>query len=156
MSAIIRAFRIPLDVELSSTPLLDNECNRILFNYLLDVSTDSTFSLLILQALIEERRSVHRERYNKNQRQCCLKVGDVVKAHVQVQYQRECGTVGKFSYRDRGPFVITQDLGNNSFEVRRYDELSSTVRKYKNSELYLLLPALFPSIGTGYYRSTLS
>ena len=42
-------------------------------------------------------------------------------------------------------FVITQDLGNNSFEVRRYDEASSAVRKYKNAKFYLLPHVLSPS-----------
>ena len=147
VAAIGRTFRFPLDVELSPTPLLNNECNSTLFNYMWDVSTDSTFSLSILQVLIEERRAAHRERHNTNRIQCSLKVGDVVKAHVQVQSQAESGTVGKLSYCARGPFVIIQDLGNTSFEVRRYYEPSSAVRKYKNTELYLLPPALFPSEG---------
>ena len=145
VAAIGRMFRFPLDVELSPTPLLNNERNSTLFNYLRDVSTDSTFSLSILQVFIEERRAAHRERHNINCIQCSLKVGDAVKAHVQVQSQPESVTVGKLSYRARGPFIITQDLGDNSFEVRRYDEPSSAVRKYKNTEIYLLPPVFFPS-----------
>ena len=84
MASIGRTFRFPLDVELSPTTLLNNECNSTLFNYLWGVSIDSTFSLSILQVLIEERRAAHRERHNTNRIQCSLNVGDVVKANVQV------------------------------------------------------------------------
>ena len=38
-----------------------------------------------------------------------------------------------------------KDLGNNSFEVQRYGEEGSATRKYKNTELYLLPLAVFPS-----------
>ena len=73
-----------------------------------------------------------------------MKVGGVVKAHVQVQSRADTGVVGKLSYRARGPFVIITDLCNGSFEVQRYGDSASTIRKYKNTELYLLPPALFP------------
>ena len=116
-----------------------------LFNYLRDVSTDSTFSLSILQVLIEERRTAHRDRQNRGKVQCSLKIGDVVKAHVQVQSRADACIVGKLSYRARGPFIINKVLGGSSFEVQRYDEPNSAPRKYKNTELYLLPLALFPS-----------
>ena len=47
------------------------------------------------------------------------------------------------------PIFITADLGRNSFEIHRYDEPTSAKRKYKNCELYLLPPALFPSAPLG-------
>ena len=53
--------------------------------------------------------------------------------------------VSKLSYRVKGPFIITKDLGHNSFEVQRYDKPTSAKRKYKSPELYLLPPALFSS-----------
>ena len=75
---------------------------------------------------------------------CTLKFGDVVKAHVQVQSRSDMGVVGKLSYHARGPFIIITDLGNGSFEVQRYGDSASATRIYKNTELYLLPPALFP------------
>jgi len=54
------------------------------------------------------------------------------------------GVVSKLSYRAKGPFSITADLGKNSFEVQQYDDPSSSKRKYKNTDIYLLPPALFP------------
>ena len=75
---------------------------------------------------------------------CNPKVDDIVKAHIQVQPRTETEVVGKLSYCAKGLFIITWDVGGNSFEVRRYAPKSST-RKYKNTELYLLPPALFSS-----------
>ena len=74
-----------------------------------------------------------------------MKVGDIVKAYVQVQSNAAMGVVGKLSYKAKGPFIISADLGKNSYEVKHYDNPSSTTRKYKGTELYLLPPALFPS-----------
>ena len=57
----------------------------------------------------------------------------------------ETGLVRKLSYQTRDPFIITRDLGMNSFEVQRYGEVDSVKRKYKNTELYVIPSALFPS-----------
>ena len=65
MAAIGHNFRFPLDVSLSPTPILNTETNSSLFNYLRDVSTFSNFLLSILQILIEERRTAHKDRKNK-------------------------------------------------------------------------------------------
>ena len=69
-----------------------------------------------------------------------------MKAYVQVQFRTDTGLVGKLSYRAKGSYIITKDLGNNPFKVQRYSDESSATRKYKNTELYLLPPALFPSV----------
>ena len=127
--SVCQIFRFPLDVDLSPSPTLNTETNSVLFQYLRDVSTDSTFSLSILQVLIDERRQFHRDRHNKGKIGCTLKVGDVVKAHVQVQSRADTGIVSKLAYRARGPFIITKDLGNNSFEVQRYGNADSAIRK---------------------------
>ena len=70
----------------------------------------------------------------------------MVKTHVQVQSQVDMDLVVKLSYCARGTYIITKDLGNNSFEVQRYGEEGSATRKYKNTELYLLPPDLFPFV----------
>ena len=68
-----------------------------------------------------------------------------MKAHVQFNSVVSKGVVSKLSYKAKGPFVVTNDLGNNSFEFQSYDDPTSSKRNYKNTELYLLPPALFPS-----------
>ena len=50
----------------------------------------------------------------------------------------------KISYQARGPFQIVKILGNNSYEVKRYNKTDSAVQKYKGSKLYLLPPAILP------------
>ena len=145
MAAIGRILRFPLDVDFSPTPILNTETNSTLFNYLRDVSIDYTFSLSNLQLLIEEQRKSYQQCQNKDKSACTLIVGYVVKAHVQVQPQAETGVVDKLGCCTRGPFVITTDLGNGSFEVQRYSNSTSAIGKYKNTKLHLLPPALFPS-----------
>ena len=86
-----------------------------------------------------------RGKQNEGKQECNLKVGNVVKAHAQVQSIDKRGIVGKLSYRAHCPFVVTADLWHSSFEVQRYNEPTSTKSKYKNCELYLLSPVLFPS-----------
>ena len=68
-----------------------------------------------------------------------------MKAHVQVQSKLDNGEVGKLSYRARGPFQIIEDLGSDSYHVKRHNNANSVVRKDKGTELYLLPPAIFPS-----------
>ena len=89
----------------------------------------------VLQLLVSDCRAAHREIHNAGKLSCNLKVGDAVKAHVQVNSVASKGVVSKLSYRAKGPFAITADLGHNSFEVQRYDNPSSAKRKYKNTEL---------------------
>ena len=71
-------------------------------------------------------------------------MGDIVKAHVQVQSNAAKGQVGKLSYQARGPFNIESDLGHQSFEVQKLDKPTAATRKYKSADLYLLPPSLFP------------
>ena len=55
-----------------------------------------------------------------------------MKAHIQVHSRTESGIIGKLSYRDRGTFIITKNLGNSLFEIKRYGTTNTTPRKYKN------------------------
>ena len=48
------------------------------------------------------------------------------------------------SYQARRPFQIKSVLGNNSYEVKLYNKLKSSTRKYKGTDPYLLLPSIFP------------
>ena len=75
-----------------------------------------------MHALLEERRTYMRDKNNANKKECNLHVGDVVKAHVQTQYIAKRGIVRKLSYGAKGPFIITTDLGQGSYEVQRYDD----------------------------------
>ena len=126
-----------MDIELQPSPELNDENNSVVFQYLRDVSCDSTFAQSVLSVLIEERREYHQNRMNKSKCDIPFKVGDAVKAHVQVQSNSASGTVKKLSYQAKGPFIITKVLDHGSYEVQQYNDPSSKKRKYKSSELYL-------------------
>ena len=74
-----------------------------------------------------------------------LKIGDIVRYHVQVQYNSDNVTVKKLSYQVCRPFKIIEDIGHNSLHVQPLDDDNGSIRKYKDTELYLLPPALFLS-----------
>ena len=77
--------RLPLDFKIIQTPTTLNQVNSGMYDYLRHISNDSTFATSTLQILIEERQTVHRERWNQNRSSPKFKVGDAFKAHVQVQ-----------------------------------------------------------------------
>ena len=145
IAAVRREFRFPLDIELLDQPSINNKEHSALFNYLRNISCNSQFFIFVLQTLIEERCSIHRERWNKNREAYKFNKGDVVKVHVHIQSKLDNGEVGKLSYRARGPFQIIEDLGSDSYHVKRYNDASTAVSKYKGTDLYLMPPAIFPS-----------
>jgi len=67
-----------------------------------------------------------------------------VKANVQINSVADKGVVSKLSYKVKGLFTITANLGHHSFEVQPYGDTKAAKHKYKNTELYLLPPSLFP------------
>ena len=149
IAAVGREFRFLLDVELASAPTINTSNQSALFWYLWDVSTNSTFAQSILQVLIKEQQTAHCDRHNKNKIQPNFKTGDVVKAHVQVKSNIATGEVAKLSYQAQGPFQITKELGQNSYQVQKYNEPNSATRKYKATELYLLPPSIYPAEPNG-------
>ena len=104
---------------------------------------DSTFTTAVLQLIVEERRTAHRKHWNNGKEPQLFLVVDVVKAHVQFQSKYDTVEVKKMSYQARRPFQIKSVLGNNSYEVKLYNKLKSSTRKYKGTDLYLLPPAIF-------------
>lgn len=143
--AVGHEFRFPLDLQFANAPPLNLE-NKELFEYLQQMGQESQFATQTLQILIEDRREAHRNRVNASKSTSChLKIGNIIKAHVQVQSNFEKGEVKKLSYSARGPFTIVEDLGHGSFLVQPYGKPDAAKRKYKSTELYLLPPAIFPS-----------
>ena len=69
----------------------------------------------------------------------------MAKAYIQVQSKLDNGEVGEFSYRAHGSFQIIEDLGSDSYHVKRYNDANSEVRKYKGTYLFILLSAIFPN-----------
>ena len=134
-----------MDFDLNVAPSI--KCNNqfVLYTYLRDASNDSQFAVSVLQVLIKEQQSAHRSRWNTDRVTKLFQVNDLVKAHVQVQYNASKGEVKKLPYQAKGYFQIKKILNGNSYLVQHYNNTSSAFRKYKGSELYLLLPSLFPN-----------
>ena len=61
VAAVGNHFKFPMDVQLNKTPELNDTDHSALYNYLRDVSFDSTFAMSVLQVLIEEHRTAHRD-----------------------------------------------------------------------------------------------
>ena len=110
-----------MDVKLYPTLILNDAGQSALYTYLKDLSIDSQFATAVRQVLVEERRTAHRERYNSQRAAKSFRVGDVVKAHVQVHYNATTDIVGKLSYQGRSPYQIKEFLNANSYLVQRYN-----------------------------------
>ena len=66
LTVVGRHCKFTLDVKLSPNPTLNDEDQSALYIYLRDVSIDSNFASSVLQVLIEERRTAHRDRWSSN------------------------------------------------------------------------------------------
>ena len=117
LAVVGRHFEFPIDVKLSPNPTLNDVDQSALYVYLRDVSIYSKFATFVLQILIEERQTAHRNRSNSQRAAKSFHVGDVVKAHVQMHSNSVKGIVGKKSYQGRGPFQIKEVLEASSYLV---------------------------------------
>ena len=97
LATVGREFRMFGDIHLQPTPNLNKEQNSELYNYLCQMSNDSSFATLVIQILAEERRAAHRERHNNPKKKQIFKVGDAVTAIITVQSKSDSGTVAKLS-----------------------------------------------------------
>ena len=129
---------------MAGPPTLNPSNQSAVYKYLRDVSNDSNFATSVLQVLIEERRTAHRNRWNTDRTPKFFEIGDVINEYVQVQSNLKTGCVKKLLFQARGPFQIVEKLEGDSYTVQRYDDKDAHLRKYKSSELYLLLPNIFP------------
>ena len=85
-----------MDIDLSAAPNINYNNQSALYKYLRDVSNDSQFAISVLQVLIEERQTAHCSRWNKDRAVKMFQIGDVVKAHVQVQSNSSTGAVKNY------------------------------------------------------------
>ena len=134
LAAIGREFRFNIDVEISATPTINPTTNSGIYNYLCGISNDALFAQEELKILIEELHTLYRECHNSNITPTKeFKVGDIVKANVQVQSNSDYGTINKLIYQVHGPFKIIEEPGNNPFHVQRLDDNNGTIRKYTDT-----------------------
>ena len=99
MAALGQELRLPLDVELSPTPTLNDCQNTNLHEYLRNMSSSRPFATAIMQILAEEQQTAHHNRINNSKTKQQIQVGDAITARVTVQSQANNGTVKKLSYQ---------------------------------------------------------
>ena len=95
-------------MELLTTPTFNPANNKSLFQYLLDIFMNDPFAISVLKVLIEEMRSTHRKSCKKINQQQVFKVGDIIKAHIQVQSKEETREVKKLSSKSQGLLQVKQ------------------------------------------------
>jgi hypothetical protein len=144
VAALGREFKFPLDLRLADAPLpVDGDLSE-LHSFLRIHQRDARVAAEILQIIIEDRRSYHRERMNHDRDQVLFHVDDVVMVRVQVQSNAQLDRVAKLSYRLRGPMIIKEVLGHGAYSVARFDNSDGPRRKYHAQDLSLLPPVLWP------------
>eukprot|EP00978_Attheya_sp_CCMP212_P008208 scaffold19187_cov69-Attheya_sp.AAC.2 len=143
--AIGHQLKFPLDIDLAPIPRLIANAAQPVVEYVRNLSRDVAFSRELIRILLEDRRTVHRERVNEGRHIVLYKIGDTVMARVQVASNATAGTVGKLTYRSHGPFEIVEDLLSfGAYTVRPLGKPDTATRKYHSANLYLLLPGILP------------
>ena len=58
-----------------------------------------------------------------------------MKGRIQVQSKLDNEKIGKLSYIGCGVLQIIEDLGSDSYYIKRYNDSNSAIRKYKGTHL---------------------
>ena len=74
LAAVGRHFKFPMDIDLNAAPNINCNNQSALYICLRDISSDSLFATSVIQVLIEERRTAHRSRWNKDRAENCYKL----------------------------------------------------------------------------------
>lgn len=78
------------------------------------------FDMSILQILVEDRQTTHREYSNTKRNIVRLKSNDIVVARTEVQSDKAKGKVAKLSYHVSGSFRILRYTGQSSYTIQQY------------------------------------
>ena len=139
-----RVFRFPVDIHLAALPAPCDDAALSVQRYLTNSDGNSQLSRRILAILNDDRRTAHRERINASRTEITFQVGDIVTARVQTQSNSSKGTVGKLTYKARGPFRVVEVLGHGSYRVQPYKDSDAPLLQYKGSCLFPLPPSIRP------------
>ena len=83
---------------------------------------------------------------------CNLKVGDVIKAHIQVNSVADEVLFSKISYKEKGPFSITADLVHHIFELQLYNDTNTAKTQIQKHRIVSPSPFFIFSAPAGYNR----
>ena len=129
VTAVSWEFRFLLDIKIIQTPTTLDQGDSGMYEYIRHVWNNSQFGTSILHILAKERRTAHRDRWNKNRSCPKFKFGDAVEAHVQVQSKSDTGEVAKLGYMAWVTFHIKNVLGKISYEFQSNNDPTSGISK---------------------------
>ncbi len=145
--AVGRPFRFPIDVSLTIPPDLptSEDATVKVYDYIRLGQAQSVFAQGVLRLITEDRRVHAAEQVNMTRQPIPFHVNDIVAVKVQVNSNKDTGTVAKLSFQRRGPFVIVGSAERGAYTVRYlYGPPNGPTRKYRGEDLNLLPPALYP------------
>jgi hypothetical protein len=114
--AMGREFRFPFDLTFdadspAASPLPD--ASTAILDYIKQTSTHVDFARRVVELVIADRRTAHRDRVNEGRSAPSFKIDDLVLVRVQVQSNAELHRVAKLSYQVRGPFrIVSHSAGS--------------------------------------------
>ena len=113
-----REYNFPIDFATDTTFSTDNSPKAI-FKYTKKLVQILQQSREIYKILIDEHRSMHRDLRNSEVKfNRTFEVGDTVFARRQIQSNKAKGLVDKSQFASIGPWRITNDLKNGSYEIQ--------------------------------------
>ena len=101
---IERELRFPLDIDLSGLPPIVSNNSESVVSYLRLIDSNRNFASAILKIIIENRRTVHTERFNNIRIIVIMLSGDLFMASTTVQSDKANDKVAKICYAVRGSF----------------------------------------------------
>ena len=106
--------------------------------------TDSSrhFSSVILNIIIEDRRTPHVERINNTRNLVVLKPGDIVMGRTAIQSDKKKEKVAKLSYAVRGPYQAIRATNHGRYFKRKLHRPDSPELKFMAYDLYPLPSSL--------------
>jgi hypothetical protein len=143
--AVGREYRFPFDFEYVASPRITNNNAAAVHEYLTLARNNGRFAIEIVKLLLEEKRTVAREKINEGRHVVSYNIGDLVTVRVQVKSNSSRNQVAKLQYKSKGPFVVKEISGYGSYMLQRWNKESSALQKYHGSDMYLLPPCLQPS-----------
>ena len=132
--AIGRILRFSIDCDPALVPTVEDLSSTVV-QFLMLSSHRRTTSSSVLRFLLDDRRSVHRERVNASRNASSFRVGDFVTACAQQQSNRVLGRVQKLLYKAKGPFHITEVCERGSYRVQHANKPQRLALKFHARDL---------------------
>ena len=142
--AIGRELKFPLDIDLHKLSPPTSSAGESVATYLRHMKNDVAYSRQLLAWLLDDRRTLQRERENAKKHLITFKPNDVVMVRTVVHSNKSKGVVGKLVYQTRGPYVVVDKSSEITYNCKKYGKPGAIVKKFRTEDLYLLPPQILP------------